>query len=252
MENEDKIIQNNIEDIEKEVDMQADSAEDIEAFKESETQVADLNDEEVIEKTDEAFQEEIQDLDLNEIKEDFEEASEELLEEDIKEVQEEIQEEVQEEFEEQLQEEAIIEQDFENNENAIDEKNVVFESIETNNLVDIDNTLDETLQDDGLITVRPVKFQQFEKNVQNRAIKKNLDIMQDISMHVSVELGRTKSSIREVMEMEEGSVVELEKIAGEQVEIFVNDKLVAKGEVIVIEDKFGVRITSTSIQNQVQ
>ena len=66
-------------------------------------------------------------------------------------------------------------------------------------------------------------------------------------MHVSVELGRTKSSIKEVMEMEKGSVIELDKIAGEQVEIYVNEKLVAKGEVIVIEDKFGVRVTSTNV-----
>ena len=79
----------------------------------------------------------------------------------------------------------------------------------------------------------------------------SLDIMQDVLMHISVELGRTKSSIKEVMEMEKGSVVELDKIAGEQVEIFVNEKLVAKGEVIVIEDKFGVRVTSTSLQKGV-
>ena len=98
-----------------------------------------------------------------------------------------------------------------------------------------------------LITVRPVKFQQFEETEPVRAIKKNLDIMQDVSMHVSVELGRTKSSIRDVIEMEKGTIVELDKIAGEQVEIFVNGKLVAKGEVIVIEDKFGVRVTSTNI-----
>ena len=98
-----------------------------------------------------------------------------------------------------------------------------------------------------LITVRPVKFQTFEATEPNRTIKKNLDILQDISMHVSVELGRTKSSIREVIGMEIGSVVELDKIAGEQVEIFINEKLVAKGEVIVIEDKFGVRVTSTNI-----
>ena len=102
-----------------------------------------------------------------------------------------------------------------------------------------------------LITVRPVKFQQFENVSPNRTIKKNLDIMQDVSMHISVELGRTKSTIREVMSLVEGSVVELDKIAGEQVEVFVNEKLVAKGEVIVIEDKFGVRITSTNIQKQV-
>lgn len=98
-----------------------------------------------------------------------------------------------------------------------------------------------------MVTVRPVKFQEFIEEEPNRTIKKNLDIMQDVSMHISVELGRTKSSIRDVMEMEKGSIVELDKIAGEQVEIFVNDKLVAKGEVIVIEDKFGVRVTSTNV-----
>ena len=98
----------------------------------------------------------------------------------------------------------------------------------------------------GLITVRPVKFQEFENTPPNRTIKKNLDLIQDVTMHVSVELGRTKSSIREVMALEKASIVELDKIAGELVEIFVNQKLVAKGEVIVIEDKFGVRVTSTT------
>ncbi len=106
---------------------------------------------------------------------------------------------------------------------------------------------DKTISNEELISVRPVKFQEFEQKPPKRSIKKNLDIMQDISMHVSVELGRTKSSIREVMDLEEGAIVELNKIAGEQVEIFVNEKFVAKGEVIVIEDKFGVRVTSTNI-----
>lgn len=116
--------------------------------------------------------------------------------------------------------------------------------IEANESVDF-NDYDKSAEE--LVTVRPVKFQEFEDAPPNRSIKKNLDIMQDISMHISVELGRTKSSIREVMEMEKGSIVELEKIAGEQVEIYVNEKLVAKGEVIVIEDKFGVRVTSTNL-----
>lgn len=105
---------------------------------------------------------------------------------------------------------------------------------------------EKTGDSEKLITVRPVKFQNFEDTPPIRAIKKNLDILQDVSLHISVELGRTKSSIREVMEMEKGSIVELDKIAGEQVEVFVNGKLVAKGEVIVIEDKFGVRVTSTN------
>lgn len=109
-----------------------------------------------------------------------------------------------------------------------------------------ENDEKETNETEKLITVRPVKFQNFEETPPIRTIKKNLDILQDVSMHISVELGRTKSSIKEVMEMEKGSIVELDKIAGEQVEVFVNGKLVAKGEVIVIEDKFGVRVTSTN------
>ena len=106
---------------------------------------------------------------------------------------------------------------------------------------------EEISQDNSMVTVRPVKFQQFEPVEPNRTIKKNLDIMQDISMHITVELGRSISTIREVMEMTNGSVVELNKIAGEQVEIYANGKIVAKGEVIVIEDRFGVRVTSTNI-----
>ena len=113
------------------------------------------------------------------------------------------------------------------------------------------NLEEENTENNQLITVRPVKFQEFENLTVNHAIKKNLDIMLDIPMHISVELGRTKSSIREVMELKKGSIVELNKIAGEQVEIYVNQKLVAKGEVIVIEDKFGVRVTSTNIVKQI-
>lgn len=112
-------------------------------------------------------------------------------------------------------------------------------------LVNTDSEENENIQQ--MITVRPVKFQKFQPDEPNRAIKKNLDIMQDVSMHVSVELGRTKATIKDVMDYKEGSIVELDKIAGEQVEVYVNNKLVAKGEVIVIEDKFGVRVTTTSL-----
>lgn len=122
--------------------------------------------------------------------------------------------------------------------------------MEEKDLKEIEEVVENQPKEDELISVRPVKFQQFEQTPPNRSIKKNLDIMQDISMHVSVELGRTKSSIREIMDFEKGSIVELDKIAGEQVEIFVNGKFVAKGEVIVIEDKFGVRVTSTAISKK--
>jgi len=137
-------------------------------------------------------------------------------------------------------EEDIPNQDFSNFDDELNE------NLQANTFV---STLDEEEKNEtqDLITVRPVKFQEFEEEKINSAIKKNLDIMQDVIMHVSVEIGKTKSSIKDVMELKEGSIVELDKIAGEQVEIYVNEKLVAKGEVIVIEDKFGVRVTTTSL-----
>ena len=137
-------------------------------------------------------------------------------------------------------EEDILNQDFSNFDDELNE------NLQENTFV---STLEEEEKNEtqDLITVRPVKFQEFEEEKINSAIKKNLDIMQDVIMHVSVEIGKTKSSIKDVMELKEGSIVELDKIAGEQVEIYVNEKLVAKGEVIVIEDKFGVRVTTTSL-----
>jgi len=101
-----------------------------------------------------------------------------------------------------------------------------------------------------LVTVRPIRFQSFENLNVNKAMKRNLDILQDVSMHVSVELGKAKSTIKEVMDIKKGSIIELTKIAGEQVEVYINDKYVAKGEVIVIEDKFGIRVTNTNIQKK--
>lgn len=144
-----------------------------------------------------------------------------------------------------------IEEEITQNTKEIQEKKPEEKITPSVQIADSDDFEEEPINSD-LITVRPVRFQQFEPSAPNRTIKKNLDILQDIKLHISVELGRTKSSIREVMEMEAGSIVELDKIAGEQVEIFANEKLIAKGEVIVIEDKFGVRVTNTNIQKTIQ
>ena len=166
---------------------------------------------------------------------------------------------IQQQESEAQQEEAISDQseqtsdDIQVNDVIIQEQDeATVESLEQNDIqVSVENV--ESQDDsDEMITVRPVKFQEFELTEPNRAIKKNLDIMQDISMHVSVELGRTKATIKDVMDFKEGSIVELDKIAGEQVEVYVNNKLVAKGEVIVIEDKFGVRVTSTNLPKTIQ
>jgi len=71
----------------------------------------------------------------------------------------------------------------------------------------------------------------------------NLDFLLDVPLEVSVELGRTNMIINKMLQLTQGSVVELDKAAGEPVEIYVNRKLMGKGEVVVINDRFGVRIT---------
>ena len=71
----------------------------------------------------------------------------------------------------------------------------------------------------------------------------NIGLILDVPLQVTVELGRTKKSIKEILELTNGSIVELDKLAGEAVDIQVNGKFLAKGEVVVIDENFGVRIT---------
>lgn len=71
----------------------------------------------------------------------------------------------------------------------------------------------------------------------------SLDFILDIPLKVTVELGRSRMAIREVLELHQGSVIELSKLAGEPLEVLVNDKLVARGEVVVVNEKFGIRLT---------
>lgn len=71
----------------------------------------------------------------------------------------------------------------------------------------------------------------------------NLHFILDIPLEVSVELGRTRITIHELLQLGQGSVIELNKLAGEPLEILVNQKLVARGEVVVVNEKFGIRLT---------
>ena len=71
----------------------------------------------------------------------------------------------------------------------------------------------------------------------------NLDFILDIPLEVSVELGRAKMLISDLLQLGQGSVIELTKLAGEPLEIFVNQKLIARGEVVVVNEKFGIRMT---------
>jgi len=72
---------------------------------------------------------------------------------------------------------------------------------------------------------------------------RDLDFILDIPLDLSVELGRTKMLVNDLLQLGQGSIVELNKIAGEPLEIFINRKLVARGEVVVVNEKFGVRLT---------
>ena len=71
----------------------------------------------------------------------------------------------------------------------------------------------------------------------------NLNLLMDVQMTLTVELGRTKMFVKEILGLGEGSIIELDKLAGEPVDLLVNGKLVAKGEVVVIDENFGVRVT---------
>lgn len=90
--------------------------------------------------------------------------------------------------------------------------------------------------------VQPVEFPDFQSTQQTTEIH-NLDMLLDIPLTVTVELGRTKRSIQKILELSTGSIIELDKLAGEPVDILINNKKVAKGEVVVIDENFGVRVT---------
>jgi flagellar motor switch protein FliN/FliY len=85
----------------------------------------------------------------------------------------------------------------------------------------------------------------FEELNENKpsAAHRDLDFLLDIPLLVSVELGRTKMLIHDLLQLGQGSVVELDKLAGEPMEIYVNNRLIARGEVVVVNEKFGVRLT---------
>ncbi|MCQ2753451.1 MAG: flagellar motor switch protein FliN [bacterium] len=94
------------------------------------------------------------------------------------------------------------------------------------------------------VTVQPVQFASFEDLEQVQGPQnQNLNILLDVKLQLTVELGRTELPIKKVLELTKGSIVTLNKAAGEPVELYANGKLIAYGEVVVIEDNFGLRIT---------
>ncbi|MCX8130314.1 MAG: flagellar motor switch phosphatase FliY [Clostridia bacterium] len=94
----------------------------------------------------------------------------------------------------------------------------------------------------GPVNVQPAQFQAFDDS-RISIEKKNISLIMDVPLQVTVELGRTNKLIKDILEFGPGSIIELDKLAGEPVDILVNGKAIAKGEVVVIDESFGVRIT---------
>jgi flagellar motor switch protein FliN/FliY len=94
----------------------------------------------------------------------------------------------------------------------------------------------------GSVGVQPVQFAPLSQG-QQPGTSGNIGLLMDVSMQLTVELGRTKMLIKDILGMGEGTIVELDKLAGEPVDLLVNGKLIAKGEVVVIDENFGVRVT---------
>ncbi len=93
------------------------------------------------------------------------------------------------------------------------------------------------------MNIQPAQFQSFSGGVGAVAGQENIGLIMDVPLEVTVELGRTKKSIAEILDFAPGTIIELDKIAGEPIDVLVNGKFVAKGEVVVIEESFGIRVT---------
>lgn len=105
--------------------------------------------------------------------------------------------------------------------------------------------LDALSDDDdavGGIPVQPLRFQQLRPSDEHSP-RDDIERLLDVSLNVSVELGRKQMQIKEILELGPGKIVELDKLAGEPVDLMVNGKLLARGEVVVVDENFGVRIT---------
>jgi len=99
------------------------------------------------------------------------------------------------------------------------------------------------MTDDEINVVKSKEFENFGKP-DSVSSGQNIDMLLDVTLPISIELGRTSMPIQDILNLGPGSVVELNRLAGEPVDLLVNDKLIAKGEVVVVDENFGVRVTS--------
>lgn len=100
------------------------------------------------------------------------------------------------------------------------------------------------------VNVQPAQFAPFAPMAANMVQPENIDLLMDVPLEVTVELGRTSKSIKEILDFAPGTIIELNRLAGEPIDVLVNGKFVAKGEVVVMEEAFGIRVTEITKQKQ--
>lgn len=100
------------------------------------------------------------------------------------------------------------------------------------------------------VNVQPVQFAPFVPISGGVVLPENIDLLMDVPLEVTVELGRTSKSIKEILDFAPGTIIELNRLAGEPIDVLVNGKFVAKGEVVVMEEAFGIRVTEITKQKQ--
>lgn len=101
----------------------------------------------------------------------------------------------------------------------------------------------DTLKETSKVEVSRMSFDEIAKPEKLNTASMDLDFILDIPLMLSVELGRSRMLINELLQLGQGSVIELTKIAGEPMDVYVNKRLIARGEVVVVNEKFGVRLT---------
>ena len=115
------------------------------------------------------------------------------------------------------------------------------------------NAQEGGISEEGVPDSTPAELEEFEESTQSRAPlsreeRKKLDSILDIPVTITMEVGHSKISIRNLLQLNQGSVIELERLAGEPLDVLVNGTLIAHGEVVVVNDKFGIRLTDVISQ----
>ncbi len=101
----------------------------------------------------------------------------------------------------------------------------------------------EKEENEEKVSTNVAEFEEFDESKKKSENSDKLDMLKDLQLNVYIELGRTQMQVKDVLELERGYVIELDKLASEPVDIFINNKKIAEGEVVVIDKHFGIRIT---------